>query len=219
MSEKMDALKAERSWRCFHCDEVFYTMDAARAHFGSSEIDETACKVDGGLAAAFRDLESRWRQCLHEDCPAMRGAYSCDADHRQAIKREEEVGFERGMKARDAEIIALHAQIVMQREGWLHEARIYKEDLKKADDDALALTARLAEVLRERDEARAALKPFAEYPIADSERNETYQLTGRKNPATGNFIAITSGDMRRARAILSEIQSATAEQPKAEVGK
>lgn len=91
------------------------------------------------------------------------------------------------------------------------------EDL--APNAVIALTARLAEVLRERDEARAALKPFAEYPIADSERNETYQLTGRKNPAIGNFIAITSGDMRRARAILSEIQSATAEQPKAEVGK
>lgn len=35
-----------KSWRCFHCDQVFRTRDTAAAHFGLSELEREHAGIE-----------------------------------------------------------------------------------------------------------------------------------------------------------------------------
>ena len=96
-------------WRCFHCDEVFTDREAAAAHFGYSECSDPACRVDGGLATAYRELEARWSKCLNECCEHTNAYHAAEDDRRRALVQAEQSGYDKGvaeMGAQCAEQIA-----------------------------------------------------------------------------------------------------------------
>lgn len=85
----------ERSeWRCFHCDETFSTIETAREHFGASQDAEPACKID---IAEYRRLEDQQASCRAECCEEAKRYYATQADHAQALIREEQKGYDKGL--------------------------------------------------------------------------------------------------------------------------
>lgn len=92
----------EKSWRCFHCDEVFTTEVDARLHFGIRDGDEPACKIKApgefALLDALRDAQTDLMQYWAEDTKLIRAMHSMQADHQTALRREEEKGYARGLR-------------------------------------------------------------------------------------------------------------------------
>lgn len=84
-----------QSWRCFHCDEVFYDREAALLHFGSSEADSPACTID---VVHLRDLEKQLRRHCEEDTDLWRHIYGLGSQHYIEKMREEEKGYARGLR-------------------------------------------------------------------------------------------------------------------------
>jgi hypothetical protein len=95
----------EKTWRCFHCDEVFTTAREAASHFGGEEGALTACQIKAfefHLVHRIRDLEDQLARYRAEDSDVMRSIMTLEADHRQALIRAEEQGYARGL--RDGEV-------------------------------------------------------------------------------------------------------------------
>jgi hypothetical protein len=88
-------------WRCFHCSEVFTDAKAAANHFGVDHLgDETLCQmaqVDGGIARVIADLSEELQRYRSEDNESFREFYRLGADHSQALIREEQKGYDRGL--------------------------------------------------------------------------------------------------------------------------
>lgn len=87
-------------WRCFHCGEEFTDEDEARAHFGDSEIARTGCQLnamEGGLLKLYREAQEELARYRREDHASYREFYSLGADHSQALIREEQKGYDRGL--------------------------------------------------------------------------------------------------------------------------
>lgn len=90
-------MKTQRkTWRCFHCDDVFATIAAAREHFGPHELADPACQIDIGK---FREMERYNARCLAEDSDSERAWHAKSADHARALIDHEQKGFDRGLKA------------------------------------------------------------------------------------------------------------------------
>jgi hypothetical protein len=91
-----------KTWRCFHCDEVFRTQVDARNHFGSTEASDPACKIKApgefALLQALRNSEDELARYRREDSDVLRAMWSMQADHATALQREEEKGYERGLR-------------------------------------------------------------------------------------------------------------------------
>lgn len=88
-------------WRCFHCDEVFTSRLCAVAHFGRDESKPVACQIkahEGHLVNYIRKLEAELDRYRAEDGDVMRSIYTLEADHRQALIRAEEDGYNRGVR-------------------------------------------------------------------------------------------------------------------------
>ncbi|TWU15051.1 hypothetical protein [Allorhodopirellula heiligendammensis] len=81
-------------WRCFHCDQVFGDRDAALVHFGGSEIQTPACKID---AVAFRDLERLAASYVNEDTELHKEVAALRSRLADATRRAEEDGYARGL--------------------------------------------------------------------------------------------------------------------------
>lgn len=88
--------RTRMNWRCFHCDDVFVTIEAAREHFGSHELVDPACQID---VAKFREMESYHERYLAEDSDSDRAWHAKSADHSRALIVEEQKGFDRGLRA------------------------------------------------------------------------------------------------------------------------
>lgn len=86
----------KRVWRCFHCDEVFRTIEAAQEHFGPHELADPACQID---ISKFREMELYHERCLAEDSDSERAWHSRSADHARALINEEQKGLDRGLSA------------------------------------------------------------------------------------------------------------------------
>jgi hypothetical protein len=87
-------------WRCFHCGELFSDRAAAAEHFGVSEIETPACKLnamEGGLLGLVRRQAEQIEAYHREDTASYREFYSLGADHARALIREEQKGYERGL--------------------------------------------------------------------------------------------------------------------------
>lgn len=55
-------------WECFHCGEVFTTVDAASDHFGEPQEDAPGCLIALRKAEArIRELEARLSCVPHEE--------------------------------------------------------------------------------------------------------------------------------------------------------
>jgi hypothetical protein len=85
----------DKQWRCFHCDEVFTDEREAMQHFGKSEHREAACQVD---VTRLRELEDQLRAYHNEDTDLYRQMARLQSDHATALRREEEIGYARGIK-------------------------------------------------------------------------------------------------------------------------
>lgn len=95
-------LATTKDWRCFHCDEVFHTEMEARNHFGGTQDAEPACRIkvagEFALLTALRNAEIELARYRREDSDIIRAMHSMQADHAQALRREEEKGYARGLK-------------------------------------------------------------------------------------------------------------------------
>lgn len=94
-----------KQWRCFHCDEVFSSRHYAAIHFGADEAATCACVLphEQHLVAHIRDLERQLDGYRAEDSNVMRSIMTLEADHRQALIRAEEEGYNRGVRDMTAE--------------------------------------------------------------------------------------------------------------------
>lgn len=95
---------AYRKWRCFFCDEVFTRRKDAAEHFGcdnACEADVPACKLSAHekhLIHYIRKLEREISRYRAEDSDVMRSIMTLEADHRQALIKAEEHGYNRGVQ-------------------------------------------------------------------------------------------------------------------------
>lgn len=84
----------KQTWRCFHCDEVFTTVDDATNHFGPAIYSDPACAID---AHRLRELEAELARYRQEDTDLHRELHCKDSERAQAVIRAEEVGYRRGL--------------------------------------------------------------------------------------------------------------------------
>ena len=102
------ASDVEKTWRCFHCDEVFLREVDARNHFGISESAEPACRIKAAgefaLLQALRNAESLLARYRAEDSDVLRAMHGMLADQQRALAREEEKGYARGLRDAKAQI-------------------------------------------------------------------------------------------------------------------
>jgi hypothetical protein len=97
-------------WRCFHCGESFTKAQErwARDHFGSSQDALPVCQMripgEHHLLTLLRKQEAELGSYRSEDTDLWRYLHAMEADHRQALIREEERGYAKGLAdARAAE--------------------------------------------------------------------------------------------------------------------
>lgn len=105
-----------KEWRCFHCDEVFTDVDAARLHFGVDQDYEPGCVArvpdeERVLLTRIREQDAELERFYQEDSDKDREIHALRADHAQALIREEEKGYARGLKDGRAEQQARVAQL------------------------------------------------------------------------------------------------------------
>ena len=96
------ARAGRKSWRCFHCGDVFLNPKHAASHFGIDCMQEPGCVAvlrhgESHLLDRIRDLDQQLRRYQDEDSDVMRWAMSKESDHRQALIREEERGYAKGV--------------------------------------------------------------------------------------------------------------------------
>ena len=90
-----------KRWRCFHCDEVFISVKCAQTHFGYDHTKTAACQLRGferPLIDYIRELEEKVDRHRVEDSDILRSIYALEADHRQALIRAEEAGYNKGVR-------------------------------------------------------------------------------------------------------------------------
>lgn len=92
---------ARKQWRCFHCDELFFSRKLAAEHFGANDYETPACRLashEGHLVTYIRKLEEELGRYRAEDSDVLRSIFSMEADHRQALIRAEEIGYGKGVR-------------------------------------------------------------------------------------------------------------------------
>jgi hypothetical protein len=96
---------ARKQWRCFFCDEVFMRSQDAAEHFGFTDGDGgyevPACKItahEGHLVHYIRKLQAQVRDYETQNDDVMRSIMTLEAEHQTALRREEEKGYERGLR-------------------------------------------------------------------------------------------------------------------------
>ncbi len=92
---------SKKQWRCFHCDELFKTYNTARDHFGDNQLEEPACQIksgEGGLVRRIRELQFELAKFYTENTEIDKYVARLNSDHYRELRREEEKGYERGMR-------------------------------------------------------------------------------------------------------------------------
>ncbi len=95
----------KKTWRCFHCDQVFRSEHQAGIHFGSDEAATCACVLphEQHLVEHIRDLEAQLDSYRADNVPILKSIMALEGDHRQALLRAEETGYSRGVRDMTAE--------------------------------------------------------------------------------------------------------------------
>lgn len=99
-------------WRCFHCGAAFTLQQRrwAAEHFGRDQSAEPVCLIrtagEDALLMALREAEGQLEGYRAEDQLILRAMGSMSADHRQALVREEERGYAKGLADGRAEAAA-----------------------------------------------------------------------------------------------------------------
>jgi hypothetical protein len=97
-------LRPKHGWTCFHCGETFTTLGGARDHFGADPTKEPGCMIrvqlgdERGLLMALREAEAELERYRAEDSDKDREFHGMQADHARALIREEQKGYDRGLR-------------------------------------------------------------------------------------------------------------------------
>ena len=119
--------------RCFHCDDVFTDKAAAHDHFGFDEGCTPACKLASGLAGMvtlIREQEDELRNHRMEETASYREFYALGADHSQALRREEEKGYARGLRDGTKEASARVTELLQSNNEFEERARKAERAMK-----------------------------------------------------------------------------------------
>lgn len=90
-------------WRCFHCGETFTLAQRrwAADHFGRAQDAEPVCLIrtagESALLSALREAEDQLVGYRADDSLTQRAMSAMQADHAQALVREEERGYAKGV--------------------------------------------------------------------------------------------------------------------------
>lgn len=90
----MSKRKEPKSWRCYHCDEVFYCPSAAAEHFGPSQKSRPLCQVS---RTTIEELELQLRRYRNEDTDLHRQIANMEGKHQTEL-RAEESGYAKGLR-------------------------------------------------------------------------------------------------------------------------
>jgi hypothetical protein len=96
-------------WRCFHCGDTFTLAQKrhARRHFGGDESEQPVCLIrsagEGALLTALRNAQDELTRYRAEDSDVLRSMWAMQSDHAAALRREEEAGYEKGLRDARAE--------------------------------------------------------------------------------------------------------------------
>lgn len=91
-------------WRCFHCGETFTKAQErwAREHFGRDEGSTPACLIrssgESALLSVLRKAEDELASYRAEDTMLLRAMWAMEADHRRALVRIEEDGYNKAVR-------------------------------------------------------------------------------------------------------------------------
>lgn len=91
----------KKTWRCFHCDEVFLSAARAREHFGEDQGALAACQLKGhenDLIAIIRAQERALASYRREDSAVLRAWRSKESENRLAVVHAEETGYGRAVQ-------------------------------------------------------------------------------------------------------------------------
>lgn len=105
IAEGLSKFSRPTGWRCFHCDEVFFTANDARLHFGMDQCSDPACKIKMGaeksllvaLRRAETELQDAWAAIHNENTEAAKAYFAQQSRHGEQLRAAEELGFERGI--------------------------------------------------------------------------------------------------------------------------
>ena len=87
--------KKRKTWRCFHCDEVFRGVIKASLHFGDYQNATPACQIDIVRVRETEALLARYRE---EDTDLHRRIARMETEHGIALRRAEEAGYAKGLQ-------------------------------------------------------------------------------------------------------------------------
>jgi hypothetical protein len=91
-------------WRCFHCGDAFTKAQVkhARDHFGRDEGQTPVCLMrepgEYHVLRALRDAQDELASYRAEDTELHRALAAMASDHGTALRREEEIGYARGLR-------------------------------------------------------------------------------------------------------------------------
>ena len=77
-----------KTWRCFHCDEVFRSKKQARLHFGGDEYEGKQ------LPACIDPLRTEEKARMDEVRKCQEYALQCQREGQQAEERTDELEYE-----------------------------------------------------------------------------------------------------------------------------
>ena|SRR5260221_14403103 len=92
-----------KTWRCYFCDEVFFSREKAALHFGcfdACEADEPACKLmqhQERFLEYVRGLEEEIRQYQAENTPLQKAIWDLSYTIDTKVKEAEEKGYAKGV--------------------------------------------------------------------------------------------------------------------------
>lgn len=91
----MTVATGDKTWRCFHCDEVFTDREKAALHFGVYQTSDPACQIN---IEAYRKMEENHRAHLQEDSEMHRELAAMECKTQIELRRAEERGYARGIE-------------------------------------------------------------------------------------------------------------------------
>ncbi|OCJ67631.1 hypothetical protein A6U97_02600 [Agrobacterium tumefaciens] len=181
IAEGLSKFSRPTGWRCFHCDEVFFTANDARLHFGMDQCSDPACKIKMGaeksllvaLRRAETELQDAWAAIHNENTEAAKAYYAQQSRHGEQLRAAEELGFERGIKDSTAHIAALEEQALRDRklrDEAQQDALLWKYSVATDDHPPLLVT-----IWNQRKEVLGALHDLCEaYAACNGEDHAAY---------------------------------------------
>ncbi len=188
VAEGLSKFSRPMGWRCFHCDEVFYTEHDARLHFGMDQCNDPACKIKLGaeksllvaLRRAETELQDAWAAIHNENTEAAKAYYAQQSRHGEQLRAAEELGFERGIKDSATHVTALEAHALRDRklrDEAQHDALLWQCSAVSGDHPPLLVTVwkQRREALERAAAAERALENLCEaYAACNGEDHPAY---------------------------------------------